>query len=103
MENQIDKLTQLVITSSNSAIEAYTRWHFVSALSWVAFGTFFILLSKSYLKIKDPHGDYEIPIKIVSSIIMLLGIFIVVVNMSNLICPRAYSIHQLIIDIRGCK
>lgn len=101
MTNELQILTNLGSNAVQSAITEYTHWHFVNALVWVLMGILLIFAAIKIYRSEFMPDDIKDNKYLICPLLLALGVLIVGLNINNLICPRAYSIHQLILDVRG--
>lgn len=93
----INKLEQVVGSSSEYVLSEYTHYFVVSSFVWLLFGLSMIVV---IVKAKLPdHWDVH-PL-VVKGFIMFIGGIFVAANLSDLLSPNAAAIHQLLKDIRG--
>ncbi len=93
----INKLEQVVGSSSEYVLSEYTHYFVVSSLVWLLFGLAMIV---TIIKTELP-GHWEIHPLVVKGFIMFVGGLIVAANLSDLLSPNAAAIHQLLKDITG--
>lgn len=102
MEKALSELTNLTSAGVERAIEGYARWYLVSATGWMILGLAIvvtgILLGRK--KVKDMDDWNEFIRYLVMAGCILLGLMIVIFNLSTICAPEAYAIHKLIMDIK---
>lgn len=85
---------------TNEAINQYTQWHFVNAVSYELIGVALgIACYKTFKYLKKDSKDFEIVV-VLWLLALLISLVLIEDNLVNIICPRAYAIHQLIIDVK---
>lgn len=95
--NEINLVASKLGSITTETINQYTQWHFVDALVWTLGGVFIIIACGKTFKWCKEHGDEMI--WALWAVTLCLGVLAIVCNFVNLVCPRAYAIHQLITDI----
>mgnify|MGYP003646794482 CR=1 FL=1 len=101
MENKeiINALIELSKESSQVAIEAYSQWYLINAITWFSVGLIIVILSKRTSRMFEDLDFYYR--ELVRPIMIVLGILIMAMNVTNIFSSDAYAIHSLIRNIRG--
>jgi len=96
MENeQLILIIETIKTSSNGLLTDYTTWFITSSLVWIIAA----VLGTVFVSFKFKPEDIEL--KIVKYGILAIFMFIICLNLVDLIAPQAAAAHQLIRDLRG--
>jgi len=102
----INRVTDILTNVSTDVLSSYTAWHLTSAVGFLILGLVLIATGAgvAFWAHKHKFADYEdytILGLLGGGSIILVGVLMVVANISTVISPDAYAIHQLIRDIRG--
>ena len=79
----------------NYVITAYTEWYFTNAVVWLSAGIVFSLLCLFLYKVV-----YDELIKGLLVLGIILNLYVIFYNITNIFEPEGYAIHQLITDIK---
>ena len=96
MEDTTELLIELIKNGSSESLIHYTAWHFKSALVWVMLGLAAAFCGAFGFKSAE---DWEF--KLLWVIPVFFGLVILAINIPTVFEPEAYSIHQLIRDVRS--
>ena len=99
MEKAVEMVLNKMGVAVATVIPLYAKWYFVNALVWIlasipCFVVAFFLWEKSK---EEDSNNYLIIISIIAAFI---GVYFILSNITNLITPEPYAIHQLLKDIR---
>lgn len=97
METQLDKLTQIGTEAVQSAITNYTHWFVASSLCWLAFGVVCAVSAITIWRKRDTYANDEAA-RLIALVLVIISVLTIPCNLPTLLNPRAYAIHQLIID-----
>ncbi len=102
MEKALSELTNLTSSGVTRAIEGYARWYLVSATGWLIVGIAIIILSILFGRKKfDGFDEWNEFVRyVVLGLGILVGLLIIIHNLSTICAPEAYAIHKLILDIK---
>jgi hypothetical protein len=97
----LQSLADAVGASLPMILGHYTTWHLVSALGWIAFGSFIVFTSTKWI----PDEDVWDPTVagIVRILLLFVGGIFIFVNLPDIFSPQAAAIHQLLTDIHPKK
>lgn len=100
----IDKIHHIASESATIAIEQYSNWHFVSAITWLTLGCILVIVGILFL-LKPINSIISLTGGLtygaVLAFMIILGMLIACNNIVNIFHPEAYAIHQLLMDLRG--
>jgi len=104
METVLKELTNLGSAGVSRAIEGYTRWYLVSAISWLVIGFVFVFLGYKIGKWKIDNDDCDVWNKlfryIAMGVVIFIGVIMIIHNLSTICAPEAYAIHHFIQDVK---
>ena len=99
MESEIQQIAEILGSSTSKTVAEYTRWYFISAVVWATFwGT--VALSLFFYKFEGGFSKSDQSwIRVVRFVLLFFAAMFFALNITNLIAPEAYAIHQLFRDI----
>lgn len=92
----LNKLAEILGTTSETIIDAYTSWFVYSSIAWLLVG---VTLVVAGLRWTVPE-DWEAPSVVLKALVVFVGLLFICSNVPDLIEPKAAAIHQLIYDVR---
>lgn len=101
---QVNSIMAILNSAGSQAVEHYAKWHFVNAIVWLLVGVSMIALAIAILTATYKQREkIDEPVFIIVGCFLagLIGLLLVGNNITNIVEPTAYAIHQLIVDIRG--
>lgn len=99
----IEKIQGMASESATLAIEQYSIWYFTNAMVWLFLGVTIIISSVPLMKksLKFWEEDCDGLPAVAVGLMIVIGVVLIAANITNLINPEGYAIHQLLKDLRG--
>lgn len=102
-EQIIKSLNDIASPAVQEIVRQYSRWFFVSSLGWILAGIgSLVIAGKIWNKNFDDYdSNLLIPVRVICVSAIIISVLVIFANLPTILCPTAYSIHQLLEDVRG--
>jgi len=94
------EMINVVSSKGEHAIQKYSEWYFVSAITWFSVGI--ILLLASFIVYRKVSINKEFKTAL-SVLFFIGGILFIGANTASMFAPDGMATHKFIKDIRGGK
>jgi len=104
MENEklaiINRIAEIIGTSGNEVLGYYAKWYIYQSIRYMLLGVLFIYANFTLPKllIKEELENWQL--WSIRGIFIVIGVFIIAVNLGDLLSPEGIAVHQLLKDLR---